>query len=155
MPYGGPKSNLQWSFRKQPSAQGSSAQVKLRLMPSSVRRCISMHNDMHPRVHFLTEEQGLKIFEVTVWLRSSSFVLRFEIEIQVLPSFQQPEKCQGVLRILEVKSWAPLHHWRQPDTSPEKAGLIKATWDCSGPDKSYITDCLWKIVAKLLSIFWL
>lgn len=128
------KSNLWWSFGKQPSAQASSVQVRLRCMPSSVGRYITIHSDMPPLVHFLREEQGLKIFKITVWLRSSSFRLqgnlRFGNMVQVLPSFRQSEKCWGVLRILEVRSWAPLNHWRQPNTSPEKAGHIKATWDC-------------------------
>lgn len=47
-------------------------------------------------------------------------------------------------------SWAYLHHWKQPHRGSKKAGTIKETWDYSDPEKSHITDCLWKTVATLL-----
>lgn len=67
-----------------------------------------------------------------------------------LDDLQRCLSTSTTLWILGVWSWAPSHHWRQTNVSSGKAGPIKAAWICSGSEKSPITDCIRKLVAKLL-----
>lgn len=141
------KSNLQWSFGKQPPA------------------------------HLLKSKWGLDMYHWrwgdTFW--SSEMYLTVLVEQQRFWKFPKSLSTSGFLFKatygLKTRSRLFHHPWDSENECSEfwewgtfelgtftllnkgskKAGAIKETWDYSRPEKSHITDCLRKIVTLLFS----
>lgn len=138
--------NLLWSFGKQPSAHFAEVQVRLgHVLQGDTFWSSEMHlHCPHRRTGFL------KVFKISLWLSISSFFFKATYRLKTMSRFFHHHLDSLKMSAQYFGNWAHLHCWKQPERGPKKAGTIKETWDYSGPEKSHITDCLWKIVATLL-----